>query len=139
MLRPIRDNVLILLDTDKPGVTASGIALVHIDAKSKAYAHRRGTVLAVGPGYYRSRVIAPASKGRDAATVETGVLVEPGVVKGDRVIVRATAGDDYSYAKNQALADMFGLTGDTWECRMVRGDEILAVIEEVREGAAAAE
>lgn len=139
MIRPTKDNVLILLDTDKPGETASGIALVHIGEKSKAYAHRRGTVLAVGPGYYRERTIAPASKGRDALTVETGVLVAPEVVKGDRVIVRATAGDNYSYAKNQAFADMFGLTGETWECRMIRADEILAVIEEVREGAAAAE
>lgn len=142
MIKPTRDNVLILLDTDKPGVTASGIALVHLDAKSRAYAHRRGTVLAVGPGYYRSRVVAPAGQGRDAATVEMGVLVEPGVHAGERVIVRATAGDNYSYAKNQALADMFGLEGEAWELRMVRSDEILAVIEgdaEVREGSAAAE
>ena len=126
MIRPVKDNVLLLLDEDKPGETASGIALVHLADKSKAYGHRRGTVLACGPGYEDNK----------------GVFRATEVKPGDCVIVDVTAGDRYTYTKRQDFAKMFGVTRDNAEFRIVRNDEILAVIEgssEVREGVAAAE
>lgn len=124
MIRPLQDNVLILLEPDGNVETASGVVGVSFE-KSKAYAHRKGRVLAVGPGHYdRSRFL----------PTETKV--------GERVIVPVLAGDNYSYQKRQDFAEMYGLEGDQWEVRMVREAEILAVIEdapEVREGLVAAE
>ncbi len=126
MIKPTKDNVLLVLEPDVPQVTASGVVTVQLQASSKAYANRTGRVLAVGPGHEDKR-------GRFQPT-----SVQPG----ERVVIHCTAGDRYEYTKRQDFAEMYGLTGDNLEFRMVREEEILAVIEgdsEVREGSVAAE
>ncbi len=126
MIRPTKDNVLLVLEPDVPKQTAAGIFTVQMQDPSKAYANRMGRVLAVGPGHEDKR-------GRFQPT-----SVQPG----ERVIIHCTAGDRYEYTKRQDFAEMYGLTGDNLEFRMVREEEILAVIDdspEVREGSVAAE
>jgi co-chaperonin GroES (HSP10) len=132
MIRPLKDNVLLVLEPDKPAETASGLSLVYLQEKGKAYGHRKGHVLACGPGW------------RDERGVFRAVEVKPG----DCVVVEVTAGDRYTYTKRQDMADMYGteldrlgISRDAAEFRMIRFDEALAVIEssEVREGSVAAE
>lgn len=131
MIRPTKDNVLLVLDPDVPERTAAGVYAVTLQPKGKEpYGNRIGTVLAAGPGYSDDR-------GRFHP-----VEVKPG----ERVIVHTTAGDRYTYTKRQDMADMYGdeldrrgVPRDSAEFRMVRFDEVLGVIEgdEAEEGVAA--
>lgn len=145
MIRPIQDNVLLVLEPDIPKQTAGGIYTVPLNEKSMAYANRTGIVLAVGPGHYQPRKY----RGDIGEPIEGSEFQPTSVQPGDRAIVRATAGDRYAYTTRQDFADMYGadldrhgIPRDSAEFRFVREAEILAVIEgssEVREGAAAAE
>lgn len=143
MIRPIQDNVLLVLEPDIPKQTAGGIYTVPLQEKSLAYANRTGIVLAVGPGHYQPRKY----RGDIGEPIEGSALQPTSVRPGERVIVAANAGDRYAYTKRQDFADMYGgeldrrgIARDSAEFRMIREAEILAVIDsEVREGAAAAE
>lgn len=142
MIRPIADNVLLVLEPDIPKQTAGGIFTVPLQEKSLAYANRTGIVLAVGPGHYQPRKYRQAE-----GTVESSAMQPTSVQPGERVIVAANAGDRYAYTKRQDFAEMYGdvldahgIDRDSAEFRMIRESEVLAVIDpEVREGAAAAE
>ncbi len=132
MIRPLQDNCLLVLEPDVPEVTASGIHVVQLQEKGKAYGNRIGHVLAVGPGHYN----------------QWGHFEATSVKPGERVVVSVTAGDRYTYTKRQDFADMYapalakvGIPFDSAEFRMIREAEALAVIEssEVREGSVAAE
>ncbi len=144
MIRPLADNVLLVLEPDVPKQTAAGVYTVSLQEKGKAYGNRIGHVLAVGPGHHQPR------KYRDADDAfERSAFQPTSVQPGERVVIRVTAGDRYEYVKRQDMADMYarqltelGIPLDSAELRMVREAEILAVIEgdsEVREGRAAAE
>ena len=143
MIRPLADNVLLVLEPDTPKQTAAGVYTVQLQEKGKAYGNRIGYVLAVGPGHYVPR------KYRDQGDpIETTKFQATTTQPGERVVIRVTAGDRYEYTKRQDFADMYaarlaewGIPFDSAEFRVVREDEVLAVIEdsEVREGAAAAE
>ena len=131
MIRPLADNVLLVLDPEIPERTAGGIYAVTLQPKGKeAYGNRTGTVLAVGPGHYRPHRY---EKGRE---IETTAFQPTTVKPGERVIVHTTAGDNYTFTKRQDMAEMYGLVGDNNELRMVREEEILAVFE-AEEGVAA--
>lgn len=131
MIRPIHDNVLLVLDPEVPEKSKGGVYQVTLQPKGKeAYGNRIGTVLAVGPGHFRPHRY---EKGRE---IETTAFQPTTVREGQRVIVHTTAGDAYTYTKRQDMAEMYGLSGDSWEVRMVREDEILAVFE-AEEGVAA--
>ncbi len=126
MIRPTKDNVLLVLEPDVPKQTEAGVYTVQLQNPSKAYANRIGRVLAVGPG------------GRD----ENGKFHGVDVVVGERAVVHCTAGDRYAYTKRQDFAEMFaaeleryGIPGDSAEFRMVRSAEVLAVLEDEAEAA----
>ena len=148
MIRPLADNVLLVLEPDTPKQTAAGVFTVRLQEKGEAYGNRIGYVLAVGPGHYVPRKYRD-TKADEANVVETGKFQPTSTQPGERVVIRVTAGDRYEYTKRQDFADMYaarltewGISLDSAEFRVVREAEILAVIEgdsEVREGAAAAE
>ena len=131
MIRPMKDNVLLVLDPDAPELSEGGIYQVTLQPKGhEPYGNRVGTVLACGPGY------------RDDSGRFHPVEVKPG----ERIIVHTTAGDRYTYTKRQDMAEMYGdvldrrgIPRDSAEFRMVRFDEVLGVIEgdEAEEGVAA--
>ena len=141
MIRPLADNCLLILEPDLPEKTAGGIYAVALQEKGKAYGNRIGYVLAVGPGHWRTRPQVVLGR----AGIES-VFVPTETHPGERVVIRVNAGDRYTYVKRQDMAEMYGaeldargIPRESAEFRMVREAEILAVIEEVREGAAAAE
>ena len=116
MIRAYADNVVIRLEP-RPTETASGIALVH-GARTGARDHRRATVLASGPGFRDRR----------------GFLVPNEVKPGDVVLVDALAGQDYSLdlsvPRHNKSSEFQELLGERGEFRIVREQEILAVLEE---------
>ena len=137
MIRVLADNVLLLLEPSVPERTAGGIFAVTLQPKGKEpYGHRIGRVLAVGPGHYRQRRGGTLSDGRSPRVYETGEFVPTTIRPGQRAIVDMTAGDAYTFTEEQGMAEAFGLEGDKNEVRMVREEEILAVIE-AEEGVAA--
>ncbi len=150
MIRPLQDNCLLVLEPDLPEVTASGLHVVQLQEKGKAYGNRIGRVVAVGPGHFKPvkyRHTGPEQQ-RSADHVESTAFEPTSVKPGERVVVLRTAGDPYAYTKRQDFADAYGAELDAWgiprdsaEWRAVREAEILAVIEssEVREGSVAAE
>lgn len=110
------DNVIIVLEP-QPTETESGIAIVH-NRKPGAREQRTARVLASGPGYY----------------TKLGALVPNEVKPGDRVMVDAVAGQNYDmdltvprHNKSPGFEELFG---DRGEFRIVREQEILAVIED---------
>jgi co-chaperonin GroES (HSP10) len=108
--RAFADNVVLALEPLETE-TKSGLALVP-DSKGKAYQHRTARVLYSGPGMRFER---------------TGVLRPSEVKAGDRVIVDALCGDPTSLHRTQEFKELFG---DRGEFRIVREDEIHAVVEE---------
>jgi co-chaperonin GroES (HSP10) len=122
--RAYADNVVIQL-LPRETETASGLAIVH-SGKSGAREHRKARVLASGPGYRR-----PVKGG--CGEVYGGILVPNEVQPGDIVLVDALAGQNYDFDltvprhnKSAEFQDMFG---DAGEFRIVREQEILAVVE----------
>lgn len=115
MIRAYADNVVIRLEP-LPTETASGLAIVR--TKTGAREHRRATVLASGPGF------------RD----RHGFLVPNEVKPGDVVLVDALAGQDYSLdlsvPRHNKSSEFQDLLGERGEFRIVREQEILAVVEQ---------
>lgn len=118
MIRPYSDNVLIELEP-LPTVSESGLALVHTRAPG-AREHRTARVVASGPGFKR-----PCC----------GAFIPNTVKPGDRVIVDALAGDkmkydfDVSAPRQSGQPDIDHLLGERGAWRLVREEEILAVVE----------
>ena len=118
-MRPYADNVLLRIEPPA-SETASGIALVHSRAPG-AREHRTAVVLASGPGFKR-----PCC----------GVFVPNEVKPGDRVVVDALAGDklkydfDVSAPRQNQIPELSELAGERGQFRVVRHEEILAIIED---------
>jgi co-chaperonin GroES (HSP10) len=121
--RPTQDNVLLRLEP-LPTKSAGGIELVNMNNRG-ARQSRTAVVLASGPGYY----------GRPTY-MNPGGLLHPNETKpGDRVIVDALAGHDWSMnlsaPRHHDKPHDFGALPDMpdGEYRVVREDEVLMVIE----------
>lgn len=109
------DNVLVELEP-LPTQTASGLAIV--DSKRRTKGTRTARVIASGPGY----------------TNRNGHFVPNEVAAGQRVLVDALAGQDYSWdlsaPRHNNKAEFESMFGARGEFRMVREQEILGVIED---------
>ena len=123
--RPYADNVLIVLEPEQTEYNGLFCAPSN---KRKGYAHRFAKVLAVGPGHYRNK---PIGMGGRAAI---GAFIPTEVKEGERVIVDKVAGQDFNlditiprHNKTREFQELFGNKG---EFRIIREDEILAVVEE---------
>lgn len=115
-MRCYADNVLIEIEPLET-VSASGLALVHTRAPG-AREHRFARVIASGPGYKR-----PCC----------GAFVPNETRPGDRVIVDALAGQkwDMDISKpRQGIGDLDHLLGERGAFRVVREDEVLAIVED---------
>lgn len=119
MIRPYADNVLLKVEP-LATTTESGLALVHTRAPG-AREHRFARVLATGPGYKR-----PCC----------GAFIPNTVKPGDRVVVDALCGDkmkwdfDVSAPRQNGAPEMDHLLGERGAWRLVREEEILAIVEE---------
>jgi co-chaperonin GroES (HSP10) len=126
--RAYADNVVLAFEP-RETETASGLSIVH-SGKSGAREHRTAKVVASGPGYWQTM-----GKVDKLGRYEKGfrrVFVPNTVKVGDRVIVDALAGQDYAldlnvprHNKAQEFQELFG---DRGEFRIVREEEILAVL-----------
>ena len=117
-MRCYADNVLVQLEPLET-VSSSGLALVHTRAPG-AREHRFARVIASGPGYHKKCC---------------GGFVPNETKPGDRVIVDAMAGDkmkydfDVSAPRQNTQGDMDHLLGERGAWRIVREEEILAIVE----------
>lgn len=123
MLKPYMDNVVVVFEPE-PTMHRSGLALPQLGKKNLARSARAARVLASGPGYWRNPTF-------DAPR---GVFVPNEVKEGDRVLVTATAGQDYTldlnaprHNKAPDFQDACGIRG---EFRIVREQEIFALIDD---------
>lgn len=137
MIRPTADNVLIVLEP-LPTQSAGGLALVNLkNPKDHVRGSRTARVVATGPGYYRASRCLLADR---TYTEPTGVFVPNHVKPGDRVIVDSNPGQDYrldiSIPRTNVNAEFVELLGIKAEFRIVREQEIYAVIEDLAELAA---
>lgn len=116
-MRPYQDNVLIELEP-LPTMTAGGL---HLPQQSRAGARgsRFARVKASGPGHYRQR-------NAGCRGTQDSVFVPNETKAGDRVLVDALAGQAWDGDNQRPRHNVGGDFGDT---RVVREDEILAIIE----------
>ncbi|HYQ03713.1 MAG TPA: co-chaperone GroES [Polyangiaceae bacterium] len=117
-IRPMQDNVLIQF-LPPPKLAPGGIIFLPDTAKPEQTL--RAEVVAVGPGYYRD-----SGHGRFIPTT-----LKPG----DVVLVERQAGQDYSLDVSAPRQNAKGADwGDTKTgYRMVREEEVLAVVEEAND------
>lgn len=122
MIKPYADNVILELEPLNHE-SKGGIHVVQFEAHRRG--HRTAKVIASGPGYWAIPTYnAPG-----------GTFVPNETKAGDRVIVDALAGQDWSadlsaprhHEKAQEFEELLGRKG---QIRVVREAEILAVIEE---------
>lgn len=118
--RAFADNVLIEL-IPHATETASGILLARLTG-DRATEHRKARVIASGPGRY----------------TRLGSLVPNEVKPGDVVVVSALCGDKTNWSSfdvgdapraNEENARVESVAGERGNYRVIRHDEILAVIE----------
>lgn len=116
-MRPYADNVLVELE---PLSTMSAGGL-HLPQQSRqgARGSRFARVVASGPGHYRQR-------NAGAHGTQDSVFVANETKPGDRVLVDAMAGQAWETDMSMPRHNKGGDFGDT---RIVREDEILAIIE----------
>lgn len=127
---PRSDNVLLELEP-LPTQTTGGLHIPDMgkkDARRKATAVRWARVLAVGPGHQPG-----CKKCGDRRRVFIPTELRPG----QRVLVDALAGQDYSWdivpTRAHAKAQNFEAVGDhRGELRVVREDECIAVDEDAQ-------
>lgn len=116
-LRAYADNVVIVMEP-QPTATESGIAIVHTRA-SGARESRAARVLRSGPGYHKKCC---------------GGFEPNEVQEGQRVLVDALCGQnfdlDISAPRQNKSAEFQELVGERGEFRVVRHDEVLAVLDE---------
>jgi co-chaperonin GroES (HSP10) len=114
-VKPYADNIAIEFLPEATS-TAGGL---HIPQQAQNQKTRRARVVATGPGYYTS----------------LGKFVATTVQPGDTVLVDRLAGQDYvwdlSVPRHNKKGCDFSEDGREW--RMVREQEILAVLEEARD------
>lgn len=114
------DNVLLELEPLETE-TKSGLSIVQHSRSKRGI--RTGIVRDSGPGYW----------GRPTHAAPGGVWHPNEVKPGDRVIVDALAGQDYTLDLNAPRqnkgAEWQALHGERGDFRMVRHDEIAAVVE----------
>ncbi len=120
-VRMYQDNVLLVFEPEEK-MTKSGILTPDVGPKIKGT--KTAKVLASGPGYY----------GKPNWKFPQGFFHANEVKEGDRVLVDRLAGQDYvldisvpRHNKPTNLGEIAGLKG---EFRIVRHDEILAVVED---------
>jgi len=118
-LNAYADNVVLVLE---PEVTQIGSLFVA--PKQNARGSRTARVVASGPGYHKE-----PSYGNPH-----GVFIPNETRPGDRVLIDALAGQNYSldlsvprHNKDQAFKDLLGEKG---EFRIVRESEILALVDD---------
>jgi co-chaperonin GroES (HSP10) len=123
MLKPYMDNVVVVMEP-LPATSKGGISLAHLGKANLARSARAARVLASGPGYWRDPTY----------QAPKGVFVPNEVKEGARVLVTATAGQDYSmdlnaprHNKTPEFRDACGVKG---EFRILREQEILGVLAE---------
>lgn len=131
MIRLLSDNVLICLEPLETA-TPSGLTLVNLkDPRHGARASRTARVIATGPGYWYSRR-QRLSGGQFSAPTE--VFVSNETKPGDRVIVDANPGQDYrldlNVPRTNGTTEFEEMLGEKSEFRVVREQEIYAVLEE---------
>lgn len=124
--RPTKDNVLLVLEPE-PTETKSGLAMVRHHGPGARHS-RTARVILSGPGYY----------GRPTYLNPAGLFHENEVRAGDRVIVDALCGNRWDWDVGSAprqnehpeipYMEAAKLSGERAELRIVRHDEILAVI-----------
>lgn len=111
-MRMYADNVCLVLEP-MPTETPSGLAIIQSQASK---GHRTARVLASGPGYL----------------TRMGALVPNETKPGDRVVIDALAGQNYALDLNiprhNKGAEFEELAGDRGEFRIVREEEILAIL-----------
>ena len=119
-LKPYQDNVIVVFEPE-PTETASGLAVVH-GRRNYTRSARAARVYASGPGYWTE----------PSYHHPQGVFIPNEAKPGDRVLVSAVAGQDYSldlscprHNKPSEFEDICGVKG---EFRIIREQEILAVI-----------
>ena len=126
MIRPTQDNVVIRLEPEE-NVTASGV--IGVKLKRGARDNRIATVLASGPGYY----------GRPTFLHPEGLFHPNELKEGDRILVDALAGQDYTLDINAPRhnkgIEFEKLLGERGEFRIIREQEALCIVEEVAEAA----
>lgn len=115
--RPYADNVLIVLEPE-PTETKSGLAMVRLRGPGARYS-RTARVVATGPGYFDERLQR---------------FIPNQIQAGERVIVDALAGQDYSLdltvPRHNKGIEFQELLGERGQFRVVREQEILAVISD---------
>jgi len=122
-VRAYADNVIVVFDKDETKQDPdTGLWLV--PSKPGARGGKIATVLASGPGYWT----------QPTKEAPRGVFIPNEVKPGERVLLDALAGQDYSldltiprHNKNLEFEEMVGERG---QFRIVREQEILGVIEE---------
>ena len=135
MIRPKADNVVLVLE---PLHTVSQpMGNIHLvsdasKAKGKARASRWARVVASGPGYWlesKRRI------GDRKFTVRTDVFVPNETRPGDRVLIAADSGQDYSLdlsiPRHNLGHDFEELCGEKGEFRVIRESEALLLEREV--------
>lgn len=122
-MRPYADNCLIELEPIQERKTEGGVIVP--GTKPKGSGTRAARVLAVGPGHH----------GRPSFKHPEGAFIPTTVQCGQRVLVDALAGDDWSWElsspRHNPKGAEFVKTGEaraTYRC--VREGEILGVLEE---------
>lgn len=116
-IKPFADNVLLVMEP-QPTETASGLAIVHTRGPG-ARESRTARVLESGPGYHK-----PCC----------GEFIPNETKPGDRVLVDAMAGQIYALdltaPRHNKSSEFQELLGERGEFRLVREDEILAIIDD---------
>ncbi len=130
-MRAYADNVIVVLEP-LPDKTASGIAIVR-DPKARRV--RTARVVSSGPGHYRARSFRARQTDYtlQGHTEESLGFVPNETKPGDRVVIDAYAGQDYSMDisvprhNKAAIYDTIG--GERGEFRIVREQEIHLILD----------
>lgn len=116
-LRPYADNVILVLEPE-PTLTKSGLSMVRQRGPGARYS-RTAKVVSSGPGYWDERRL---------------MFIPNEVRAGERVIVDALAGQNYdmdlTVPRHNKPTEFAELCGERGEFRIVREQEILAVISD---------
>lgn len=116
-IRAYADNVILVLEPE-PTKTKSGLSMVHLRGPSARFT-RTARVVSSGPGYWDERRLK---------------FIPNEVVAGERVVIDALAGQNYDMdltaPRHNKPTEFQELCGEKGEFRVVRQDEILAVIND---------
>ena len=127
--RAYQDNVVLVLDPVE-SVTSGGIHIPDQARNGSSYKRSRmATVYASGPGYYE-----PLVKRDGVGGTVLGKFIENQTKPGDRVLVDHLCGQNYdmdiTVPRHNKPAEFGELVGERREFRIVREQEILAIVED---------